>query len=200
LPDRLHERRVGFWYSPSRVAKVLPCIDRVRRGFVALGAWSAILWLQPGCTTPPAGATDAAMAQGRDESDYGARLFASDCVQCHGRQGEGFFDAPPVLGPRALPEFPRESSPSGTPGIYDPAQMEIAAQTHRIGAGLRAPFHTAADLEAYVAAHLPKKRAKLLGPGGIWALVTFMMAVQGAEIPEEGITTENAGSVPIPRR
>jgi hypothetical protein len=78
--------------------------------------------------------------------------------------------------------------------------MEIAAQTHRIGAGLRAPFRTAADLEAYVEAHLPKKRAKLLGPGGIWALVTFMLAVQGTDVPEEGITAENASSMPIPRR
>jgi mono/diheme cytochrome c family protein len=182
------------------VANVPPCIGRIRRGFVVLGAWSTILGLQSGCGAPAAGATNAALSQGRDESDYGARLFASDCVKCHGRYGEGFADAPPVLGPRALPEFPRESAPSGTPGVYDAAEMEITAHTHRVGSELRTPFRTAADLEAYVAAHLPKKRTKDLGPGGIWALVTFVMAVQGAAIPEDGITPENAESVLIPRR
>jgi mono/diheme cytochrome c family protein len=180
--------------------------SRIERSFssfvraLAAAACAGAPCAAAGCTTPPSGATDATMARGRDASDYGARLFASECVKCHGKQGEGFSDAPPVLGPRALPEFPREPSPSGTPGIYDPAQMEIAAQTHRIGSEMRAPFRTAADLEGYVVAHMPKKRAKLIGPEGEWALVTFMMAVQGADLPPGGITAANAEGVAIPRR
>jgi mono/diheme cytochrome c family protein len=188
--------------ASGRVGRAVTIVcSRIERAFVRLvGPWACAAPLLAGCTTPPSGATGAALARGHDTSDYGARVFATECVKCHGKEGEGFSDAPPILGPRALPEFPRESSPSGTPGIYDPAQMEIAAQTQRIGSGLRAPFRNAADLEAYVAAHMPKKRAKLLGPEGTWALVTFMMAVQGADVPEGGINAENAESTAIPRR
>src|SRR5690242_1695526 len=76
-------------------------------------------------------------ATSHDPTDEGAALFAEQCARCHGRHGEGIADAPIVLGPGALPEYPRDDS------VRDAVQMEIAQKTRRTGATMRRPFRTA---------------------------------------------------------
>ncbi len=159
----------------------------------------AVLFASLACGEASTVAGRPALARGQSATPDGARLFDAECSGCHGRRGAGFADAPPILGPRGLPEFPRDTPPSGVIGVYDPAQSEIESQTRRVGATFRPPFHDAGDVGAYLVAHLSKARRKAIHADGLWAIVTFMMAVQGAAIPEGGVTPENAASLPIPR-
>jgi mono/diheme cytochrome c family protein len=152
------------------------------------------------CAIAGVGATDRDLARGRDETSLGARLFTSECARCHGLHGEGIADGPAILGPRALPEYAREATKSGIPGVYDPQDQQIESQIHRTGMPVREPLHNAQDLYAFLSTHLPKSRILEIQPEGLLTVVTFIMAVQGADLPRGGLTFDSASTVAIPRR
>jgi mono/diheme cytochrome c family protein len=153
------------------------------------------------CATSSVGATDADLARGRSSTSDGAGLFAGECASCHGRRGQGFRDAPAILGPGALPEYPRDNPTSGMPGVQDLEQAEVDQRTRRAGAGIRAPFRNASDVYGFVSVHRnPRFKTPAAKASHDWALVTFLMAANGANIPDEGLTPENAGTVTIPRK
>lgn len=153
------------------------------------------------CSVRPVGATEADLARARDVTSRGSVAFASECAECHGRYGEGRADAPMILGSGALPEYPREHPASGVPGVQDPQQVQIEAQTRRIGSGIRHAFRNARDVYDFVSTHSRKPSSGV--PVKVerdWAIVTFLMAVQGAPVPVGGLTADNGESIPVPRR
>lgn len=159
-----------------------------------------LVWLHlVACGVGALGATDADLARAREVTSRGAAVFAHDCASCHGRRGEGVADAPPIMGPTALPEYPRERPASGVAGIQDPQQMEIDQQTRRTGSGLRYPFHDMLDVYTFVSTH-PGISRKGRAPGDDWAVTTFLLAAQGGPLPPEGVTADNAMSMAVPRR
>jgi cytochrome c len=158
------------------------------------------LGLLTACAIAGVGATDADLARGRDETSLGARLFVSECARCHGLHGEGIADGPAILGPRALPEYAREATKSGIPGVYDPQDQQIELQTHRTGMPVRDPFRNAQDLVVFLGTHLPKSRILAIQPEGLLTVITFILAVQGADLPPGGLTFDSASTVAIPRR
>jgi mono/diheme cytochrome c family protein len=148
-----------------------------------------------GCSAGVVGATDADLARAGQVTARGALVFARDCAGCHGRHGEGMAAAPPIMGPGALPEFPRERPTSGIPGVADPSLMQIDQDTRRTGSGMRGPFRNEADVYQFLLAHQQKTRNE----DDVWAIVTFMMAAQGAA-PPGGVSEDTAEALPIPRR
>jgi cytochrome c553 len=153
-----------------------------------------------GCATVPTGATTADLARAHDQAGPGATTFANECARCHGQRGEGLGMGPAILGPGALPEFPRSSGGASDPSLYDPQMIQIQAQTRPAGAAWRDPFRNAQDLYGFTSKHLPKERAAELKDGDYWAVVGYMLAAQGATLPSGGINAANAASVPIPKR
>ncbi len=163
------------------------------------GALSVCGLVVLGCAATQLGATPADLAQARGQSAKGANVFASECAKCHGQRGEGIGNTPAVLGPGALPEYPRSTVSSGDPGLNDPQLLQIEAQARPAGAAWRDPFRNAQDLFDFTNTHMPKGRAGAVSPDDNWALVSFMLAVQGASVPAGGIGPANASSIQIPR-
>lgn len=169
---------------------------------------SAARWLPPvltavglsvlGCAATPSGATPVDLARGRSNAAHGAEVFANECARCHGPRGEGLAGAPAILGPGALPVYPRDNASGASFAMSDPEQLQIQQQTRPAGAPSRDPFRNAESLHGYVSTHLPKSRASALQPGDHWAVVTFMLSVQGSNLPADGVTSSNAGSITIP--
>jgi mono/diheme cytochrome c family protein len=159
---------------------------------------AALVFSSHGCSAASLGATEPQLAKAKDRASAGADVFANECVRCHGKRGQGLAGAPEILGPGALPEYPRNMS-TGMQAIVDPDQLQIQQQTRPPGAPTRDVFRTADDLHAYVHDHLPKSRAAAMKGGDYWAVVTFMLAAQGADVPPDGVGPNNATSIPIPR-
>lgn len=154
----------------------------------------------PACAPTMQGAADADLARARDQASQGAGVFSQECARCHGQRGEGLAGASAILGGGALPEYPRDNSGSGSAMVTDPQQLQIQIQTRPAGAPWRDPFRNAQDLYDFTRVHLPKARANELKKDDYWAVVNFMLAVQGSQLPPGGIIAENATSIPIPRR
>jgi len=153
-----------------------------------------------GCATVKPGATPDDLSRARGQSAQGATVFANECASCHGARGEGLASAPAVLGPGALPEFPRDTGGIGDPTITDPQLIQIQAQTRPAGAPWRDPFRNAQDLYTFTTTHLPKSRAPYVKDADYWAVVGFMMAAQGVTLPPAGLGPAIAASIPIPKR
>jgi len=158
---------------------------------------SGLLWL--GCAATQTGATTADLARARDQAAQGATTYASECAQCHGQRGEGVGSAPAILGIGALPEYPRSSGP-GDPTITDPQQLQIQMQTRPAGAASRDSFRNAQDLYNFTSTQMPKAHPGQLKQDSYWAVVSFLLAAQGASLPAGGISPANASSILIPRR
>jgi len=178
---------------PSRIAH--PVVSVVGGAFMFCG-----LVLLGCAATQLMGATPADLARGSDQAAAGATAFAAECAKCHGQRGEGLAGAPPLLGPSALPEFPRNSGGSGDTGFIDAQQLQIEMQARPAGAAWRDPFRNAQDLYSFTSTHMPKSHAGELKPGDYWAVVNFLLAAQGATLPAGGIGPANASSIPIPKR
>jgi cytochrome c len=146
------------------------------------------------------GATAADLARANDQAAPGATVFADKCAKCHGQRGEGLAGASALLGPGALPEYPRNSGGSGDTGFIDAQQLQIEMQARPAGSAWRDPFRNAQDLYSFASTHMPKAHAGELKPGDYWAVVNFLLAAQGASLPAGGIGPANASSTPIPRR
>jgi hypothetical protein len=153
-----------------------------------------------GCATTQTGATSEELARAHDQAGPGASTFANECANCHGQRGEGLGSAPAVLGPGALPEFPRNSGTSGDITQYDPQMIQIQAQTRPAGAAWRDPFRNALDLYTFTTKHVPKSRAAELKDSDYWAVVGYLLAAQGAALPPGGVGPANAASIPVPKR
>ena len=149
------------------------------------------------CAATQFGATEANLTRARTMTRRGADLFAKECAECHGDRGEGLAQAPAVLGPGALPVYPRDSAGAGSLAINDPEQLRIRQQTRPAGAPWRDPFRTAQDLFGFLKTHPAKKRAEWVAPDDYGALVTFMLAAHGSAVPADGINADNASSVTI---
>ena len=166
----------------------------VRGAFVVCGL------LGLGCAAIQLGATPVELARARDQSDRGATLFASACANCHGQRGEGVGSVPDVLGPRALPEYPRDSSGSNDPSAGDPQLLQLEAQARPAGAASRDCFRNAQDVFNFISTRMPKGHGGALKPDEYWAVVNFLLAAQGATKPTGDIGPTNATSIPLPRR
>jgi len=153
-----------------------------------------------GCAATQLGATLADLSRARDQSDRGATIFAGECAKCHGQRGEGIGGVPDVMGPGALPEFPRSKSASNDPALTDPQLLQIEAQSRPAGAAWRDPFRNAQDLYYFTSTQMPKREKDKLKPDDYWAVVNFLLAAQGAVLPAGGVGPTNASSIPIPRR
>jgi mono/diheme cytochrome c family protein len=148
------------------------------------------------CAPLHIGATDAQLARGRDRASNGASVFAAECATCHGQKGEGLAAAPEIFGPGSLPEYPRDTTNAM---VTDPQQLQIVQQTRPQGAPWRDPFRTAQDMFDFVKIHLPKNRTAQMKSDDYWAVVTFIFAARGADVPASGINADNAREFPIPR-
>lgn len=154
-----------------------------------------------GCAATQTGATPDDLARGNGQAAQGATTYTAECAKCHGQRGEGLSGLIPIMGPTALPEYPRTTGSSGdTGGAYDPQMIQLQAQTRPAGAAWRDPFRNALDVYNFTAKHMPKERAASLKDADYWAVVSFIFAVQGATLPTRGIDASNAASIPIPKR
>ena len=153
-----------------------------------------------GCAVTQMGATPADLARAQDQAKQGATTYANECAKCHGQRGEGNGAVPAVLGPGALPEYPRNAGGSGDPLLTDPQQLQIQAQTRPAGAASRDTFRNAQDLFSYTSTQMPKDHAGELKSTDYWAVVNFLLSAQGASLPAGGVGPANASSIPIPRR
>jgi hypothetical protein len=144
--------------------------------------------------------SDADVWRGRVATARGAREFSVECSRCHGPRGEGVANMPAVLGAGALPVYPADLGLGGAPGLHDLQQMEIDTQTHHAGLERRGPFRTGGDLFAYLKVHLRKPDERDFRDEDYAAVVGFMLAVQGSEIPAGGPTPANVQSILISHR
>jgi mono/diheme cytochrome c family protein len=165
----------------------------------ALGM-ASLLALAIACGAMQLGATDANLSAARSRAARGADLFASHCASCHGARGEGTGKAPAVMGAGALPVYPSDQDRATRSAFNDPQTLEEESRARPAGAPSREPFRTAADLEHFVATKMPPPKSKVPSLNGDenWAVVTFMLIGHGAAVPKDGITAENAASVPMP--
>jgi mono/diheme cytochrome c family protein len=175
--------------GPGRAGEPRTAAGGRARAFASLAAVLSVA----ACAATRLGASEAAMTTGRDRASAGATVFQSSCARCHGDRGEGLSGAPAVLGPGALPEYPRDMDVNSV--TTDPQQLQIQQQTRPQGAPVRDPFRTAADLVDFVKNHLPKPGLKSEDSN---AVATFLLVVQGADVPATGLTADNAASVRIP--
>jgi mono/diheme cytochrome c family protein len=147
------------------------------------------------CAVVARGAVAPSLERARALLPDGARLYVDRCARCHGQRGEGLAGAPDVLGPEALPVYPRRNASSESPTMTDPALLQLQIQTRPAGAPIRNAFRTVDDLDQYVSSHLTGARA--LQAEEAWAIVSFMVAVQGGTT--EPMDRANARAIPMPR-
>jgi hypothetical protein len=155
--------------------------------------------LAAACAAAPRGATEPNFARAKSQAPEGAALFSQQCASCHGERGESVSAAPYVLGPDALPEYPRERNITADPNAGDPTALRLEARSRPLGAPWRDPFRTAQDLFNYVSKSmpLPEKRAGSLSPEAYWSIVNFMLVAHGVEVPSGGVTPGNAAGVKL---
>jgi len=151
------------------------------------------------CASAQFGATEADLGRARSGSPKGATLFNQRCAGCHGERGESRTGAPRVLGEGALPEYPRARNVNADPATGDPESLRLQAQSRPQGAPWRDPFRTAKDLHAFVSKSMPPSEEKraAISAEDYWAIVSFMLLAHGVEVPPEGVTEKNAGSVKL---
>ena len=130
-------------------------------------------------TTPPsAGEPDAPSTETEEPAPadtdlvaQGKILYADQCAGCHGDQGGGSSDAPPVIGPQALPLDPR-------PG----QQRDIQ-------------FRTALDVLQWVQANMPPGDGGSLTDEQALAIVAFELSANGIEVPGGTLDRETAAQI-----
>jgi cytochrome c len=91
------------------------------------------------------GATEAEMANGRNQAGTGALLYERSCQDCHGINGDGGKEAPAILGKKRLTkrfanaqqlfDYVAEKMPKDNPGSLDIGQywnvVTFIVATHR---------------------------------------------------------------------
>jgi cytochrome c len=98
-----------------------------------------------GCGAAGAGASEAELANGRNQAATGAVIYERSCQDCHGVNGEGTDKAPAVLGKKRLTkrfanaqrlfDYVAEKMPHDSPGSLDIGQywnvVTFIVATHR---------------------------------------------------------------------
>ena len=160
-----------------------------------------VLGVLVGCAGGQLGATDENISSARSAFAEGADLFTKSCAGCHGGRGEGSERGPGVIGIGALPVYPSDHDRATNSAFSDPQTLEEEARARPAGAPSRPPFRTAADLQSYVcsAMPLPKENVGSLSDGECWAIVSFMLAAHGVELPANGLNANNAATIKIKR-
>ena len=148
------------------------------------------------CGAAQSGATDANVATASANASEGARLFGQQCAHCHGQRGEGT-SAPAIMGPGALPTYPRTSDLSTNPAYSDPSELKLREAARPAGAPKREPFNTAHDVYNYVSKNTPLKAAGSLKTEEYWAILNFMLTAHGVAMPQGGLSGANASSVAV---
>ena len=105
--------------------------------------------------------------------------------------------APAIMGPGALPIFPRETSLASNPALSDPNELQLREQSRPAGAPKREPFNTAQDVYNYISTHMPLRAAGSLKPDEYWAILNFMLVAHGTAVPDGGVNASNAGTVKV---
>lgn len=151
------------------------------------------------CASPQYGATDASLARAQRITPEGSALFAKNCANCHGDHGQGKTSAPPLLGPDALPEYPRERSANVGPASGDPEALRLQARSRPAGAPWRDPFSSAGDLYRYVSQSMPPaaEQRSALSAKNYWEVINFMCLARGTALPPEGVTDKNADGLKL---
>ncbi len=144
---------------------------------------------------------DAPAAAATGPAPDGENAYSKHCASCHGERGQGLVHAPAIMGPGALAEYPAEATSASNPQLSNPGQVQTQKMTQVTGAAARAPFRTAADVYQYISTRMPMptKNAGSLTAQEYWAILNFMLATHGAQVPEGGVNEANAASVALPR-
>jgi len=103
-------------------------------------------------------APDPKPATAADQIEQGKKLYTDKCAKCHGNAGQGTKDAPPVVGKDALPLDPRPK-----------AKRDVK-------------FHTAADVFAWAAKHMPLKNPGTLTTDQYLAIFAFDLSANGVKL------------------
>jgi cytochrome c len=113
-----------------------------------------------GChRTEPAPRTPEAVADAPTaQIDRGKQLYVERCAKCHGDGGQGTDKAPPVVGKAAFPLQPRAG-----------AKRDVA-------------FHTAADVFAWTAQHMPGDAPGSLSTEQYLAIFAFDLTANGVAL------------------
>jgi cytochrome c len=106
-----------------------------------------VLWFALGAAGcgGAAGASEAEMANGRNQAGTGALIYERTCQDCHGANGEGGKEAPAILGKKRLTkkfanaqllfDYVAEKMPKDNPGSLDIGQawnvVTFIVATHR---------------------------------------------------------------------
>lgn len=164
---------------------------RLRAVTLALGVVAIV-----SCAATQRGASDANVANANAKAGDGGKLFGQQCASCHGQRGEGL-TAPAIMGPGALPAYPKESSLGNNPAFADPSELKLRESARPAGAPKREPFNTAQNVYDYISKRMPMKAAGSLRPDEYWAILNFMLVAHGATVPAGGINASNAATVKV---
>jgi len=162
-------------------------------------AGAAASALAVGCTSTQPGASDADLVQAKSRATDGSALYGRTCANCHGPRGEGLAGAPPIIGVTGLPRYPRDQS--GVQLYQDPQQIQRQAQLRVPGAASRPEFLSAKDVYEYLERH----RTEVIKPdtgvdvsdAELWAILSFVLIAHGSQVPDTGLSPENASAVLI---
>ena len=138
----------------------------------ALGLGLAVGCAKEETTRAEQGTADQGMAPVRsDQASRGQQLYAADCARCHGSDGKGSKEAPPVVGQGALPLDP-------------PAGAKFR----------KSQFRTASDVLEFVKKNMPADKPGSLSNGDYESILAFALKANGVELQSEPLSSANAAS------
>ena len=114
----------------------------------------------------------AAKAPGGDQVAVGAKIYGRKCACCHGGSGEGSAKTPPVVGKAALPLAPPPAAKKRT-----------------------MPFHTAADVLAFVKANMPGNAPGSLTDDEYDAVLAFDLKANGVDLTGKTVDMGSAAAI-----
>jgi mono/diheme cytochrome c family protein len=165
-----------------------------RAPVAVIGVAAALLW-GSACGSQK-GATQQQLEQARARVPNGAQIFQRSCVECHGQRGEGGPGVPTIMGGSALPVKVKEKRDT-TSAVSSGDQSAIERQRRQAAVGekeLRMRFNTAADIYKYLSEEHPILSPPL-SEEEWWSALTFVLDAHGVQIPQGGLTAQNAASV-----
>ena len=118
-----------------------------------------------------AGGGNAAAPHPADQVAWGQQLYGEHCAGCHGDQGQGKGNAPPVVGKAALPLDP-------------PATAKFR----------KVQFHTAKDVFDWVKANMPPKNPGSLSDDEYAAILAFDLKANGVDMTGKKLDATTAPS------
>ena len=122
----------------------------------------ALLPLLPLCALSCASSEDDAPEDASAQIARGGRVFSANCAECHGVSGQGTDEAPPLVGPGALPREPR------------PGQERNRT------------FFTALDVAGFVTQNMPPypDERERIPESDYWAVLAFALDANGIDLKE----------------